>query len=635
MTSSSALDEIVGQVVATLPNGTQYRQVLLGNSAEGQEHKTPDGRKWVLVHEGVVNGAVIRSPFTVHWKATLAAAINNPIWTIPTAVMSTPRSQFAAATGPDDQIYLAGGDAGGADNSVDVYNPVDGTMKPTTPMAVARYAFALVTAWDGGIWAIGGFTDPATATDSVERYDVVSKKWTTDPSWSLKNNPTDPSNVSNVERGAIAAAVGPDNRIYLLGGLQFPPSTGIIHQLSFSSPADVLSIDPFNPSLGWRKEPSMNVARSGHTAATGIDGNIYVLDQGSAEMFDGATRTWNPIDPAPPGDNSLPIAGFATAAAPDGSIYSAGGHYTQPNTLGPITQVSAYTAYTTSSPAWISVDGLIAPRNQAAAAVAEGELFVAGGFNNGVPDPGIEANGPLAAALSPSAVAWWRFQDSGPGPNDTAATAVDSVSNSSSTIISAVHAPGKVFQGLSFSGTGSVDVSATPPDFGAGDLSVEFWVNISAVPATVVPILDKRQAPEDQPTGYHVFLYAAGVVGLQLAIGSGYANYLSTLTIAPNVWTHVAISVDRTSSSPQITFYLNGVNANGVSKGPWTGTKDADIIKPLLGSISNPADLFIGRHSFDSFPPFQGLLDELTLYNKALSWIEVRSIFLAGSVGKA
>ena len=73
MASSDALDNVVGQVVATLPDGTVYRQVLLGNSTEGEEHDTPDGGKWVLVHEGVVDGAVVRNPFTVHWKGSAAS----------------------------------------------------------------------------------------------------------------------------------------------------------------------------------------------------------------------------------------------------------------------------------------------------------------------------------------------------------------------------------------------------------------------------------------------------------------------------------------------------------------------------------------------------------------------------------
>lgn len=67
MADSGALDQEVGQIVATLDDGTEYRQVLL-NPAEGETHVTPDGRTWVAVHEQVVDGVVSRSPFTMHWK---------------------------------------------------------------------------------------------------------------------------------------------------------------------------------------------------------------------------------------------------------------------------------------------------------------------------------------------------------------------------------------------------------------------------------------------------------------------------------------------------------------------------------------------------------------------------------------
>jgi hypothetical protein len=67
MASSSALDQEVGGVVATLSDGTEYRQVLL-NPTEGETHVTPDGRKWIAVHEEVVDGKVITSPLTIHWR---------------------------------------------------------------------------------------------------------------------------------------------------------------------------------------------------------------------------------------------------------------------------------------------------------------------------------------------------------------------------------------------------------------------------------------------------------------------------------------------------------------------------------------------------------------------------------------
>jgi hypothetical protein len=64
---AAVLDEFVGQLVSLLPDGTEYRQVI-GNPGEGDQHTTPDGRSWTAVREEVVEGNVIATPFTLHWR---------------------------------------------------------------------------------------------------------------------------------------------------------------------------------------------------------------------------------------------------------------------------------------------------------------------------------------------------------------------------------------------------------------------------------------------------------------------------------------------------------------------------------------------------------------------------------------
>lgn len=60
------LDEAVGQMVARLPNGTEYRRVLK-NTMEGEKHITPDGRLWTAVREEVVEGVVTSTPSSLVW----------------------------------------------------------------------------------------------------------------------------------------------------------------------------------------------------------------------------------------------------------------------------------------------------------------------------------------------------------------------------------------------------------------------------------------------------------------------------------------------------------------------------------------------------------------------------------------
>lgn len=96
-----------------------------------------------------------------------------------------------------------------------------------------------------------------------------------------------------------------------------------------------------------------------------------------------------------------------------------------------------------------------------------------------------------------------------------------------------------------------------------------------------------------------------------------YANYVSSIDIKPNQWTHVAITVKRQPDGGRI--WVNGVQAAAFT--------------PLSGSLTSGANLNIGGHNF-SKAFFKGQLDELTVYDRALTWTEVRSVFLARAQGK-
>jgi hypothetical protein len=74
MDASQALDEVVGPISAALSDGTEYRQALSTPSSE-ETCATPDGRIWVAVHEGLVNGQVTPTPASVEWKGRNSPAV--------------------------------------------------------------------------------------------------------------------------------------------------------------------------------------------------------------------------------------------------------------------------------------------------------------------------------------------------------------------------------------------------------------------------------------------------------------------------------------------------------------------------------------------------------------------------------
>ena len=69
MAFTKSLDEVVGPVVAMLVDGTEYRQVLTARPGP-DKHVTPDGRTWIAVSEEVLEGTVVSSRSTIHWKGS-------------------------------------------------------------------------------------------------------------------------------------------------------------------------------------------------------------------------------------------------------------------------------------------------------------------------------------------------------------------------------------------------------------------------------------------------------------------------------------------------------------------------------------------------------------------------------------
>lgn len=143
---------------------------------------------------------------------------------------------------------------------------------------------------------------------------------------------------------------------------------------------------------------------------------------------------------------------------------------------------------------------------------------------------------------------------------------------------------------------------------GTGDISVDFWVRTTKTTG-VQTIIDKRSSAPYR--GYHVFMWK-GAIGLQLADGNGYTNYMSKYAdgpedlqypdfgwIADGDWHHVAITVDRDQSNG-IKFWVDGSFVN---------TRN-----PLdrRGDLTNTAQFRIGVNSFGAYR-FTGDLDELDI----------------------
>jgi len=184
---------------------------------------------------------------------------------------------------------------------------------------------------------------------------------------------------------------------------------------------------------------------------------------------------------------------------------------------------------------------------------------------------------------------------------------------------------GKVMGALQFDGVDDyVEVADhSELNFGTGNFSFDAWIKTNAKTGVEV-LVDKRKGYN---LGYSFFLND-GYLSVQLADGSGffgYTNYASPVFVADGNWHHIAVTVTR-SNNQGILFYLDGVPTQFGNPTTHQST------------LNNTDNLRIGKNSaagnIDPIGTFNGILDEIELFNRVLTPAEVLSIYNAGSAGK-
>jgi hypothetical protein len=162
-------------------------------------------------------------------------------------------------------------------------------------------------------------------------------------------------------------------------------------------------------------------------------------------------------------------------------------------------------------------------------------------------------------------------------------------------------------------------------NFGSGDLSIDAWV--WPPPPTgagngVSPIVDKLDLGAQR--GYALYLAHSGggpynVPTLQLGDGS-FATLAANVSLTHGMWNHVAVTVRRGLANG-VTFYVNGAAAGAASVS--------------AGNSSNAQPLWIGRSRLSPPAAFaEFAIDELEVFDRALTALEVQTLAGAGSGGK-
>ena len=211
-------------------------------------------------------------------------------------------------------------------------------------------------------------------------------------------------------------------------------------------------------------------------------------------------------------------------------------------------------------------------------------------------------------------VSWW------PGEGD----ANDIAGANNGTLVNgATFAPGEVGQAFSFDGMSSyIRVADNPELHFTNSLTIEAWIYPTSLGAHHNIVSKWDYAIFNAQKSYTTEVGPDGSVVLAICNDgdcSQYATVGSTNSIPVNQWTHFAATYDGS----RLWMYVNGVceNQTPCNYSIFPGTGDL-----LIGAASTGGGQVVS--------PFAGLIDEPSVYSRALSAAEIQAIYNAGSAGK-
>ncbi|NVN91044.1 MAG: LamG domain-containing protein [Desulfuromonadales bacterium] len=216
-----------------------------------------------------------------------------------------------------------------------------------------------------------------------------------------------------------------------------------------------------------------------------------------------------------------------------------------------------------------------------------------------------------AACVTPPSglVSWWG------GDNN----ALDIVGNNNGTLSGATYAPGKVSQAFSLNGTNAyVQVPDSPAfNFGAGDFSLSLWVNYAAVRGGSEWSIPNAFIGQHGGSGFgpNKWSFYSADNGLYFHISNPSPIFVGPVSFTPQTgqWYHLFL----TRKGPTFSFYVNGILIDTLTN----TTPIPDVETPLtIGQLEN-----MGY--------FNGLIDEVDIFNRALTAEEIAAIYSAGNTG--
>jgi hypothetical protein len=228
----------------------------------------------------------------------------------------------------------------------------------------------------------------------------------------------------------------------------------------------------------------------------------------------------------------------------------------------------------------------------------------------------------ISCTPAPTGVSgWWSAEGN----------ANDIINNNNGTLVGGIsYSPGEVGQAFSFNDTNAAVVVSANSNLDVGNgggFTLEAWINPTDV-TQMHPLFEWNNS-----TWWGVHFHIAPGQPFNVSPGPGelYANVVDRSggwhqlsspggVVTTNVFQHVALTYDMASGLAII--YYNGQIVSQQNLGSFIPQTSYDLI---LGRRRAPSD---------EAASFAGLMDEPTVYNRALSSNEIAAIYNAGSAGK-
>ncbi|HJW96941.1 MAG TPA: LamG domain-containing protein [archaeon] len=216
---------------------------------------------------------------------------------------------------------------------------------------------------------------------------------------------------------------------------------------------------------------------------------------------------------------------------------------------------------------------------------------------------------------SSNPIAHWKFDEtSGIIASDSSWNG-----NTGTLVNGPVWTAGKIGNSLSFDGTNDYITVANESNFDferTSSFSVSAWIKTSVSNDRVIISKETAASPY---SGWAFYVQPSSVrVHITNTWGSNYISKFGGVDIDNNVWHHVAFTYIGSSLASGVNIYIDGNLSNGAVS---SDTLSATILNdqaPQIGAYPSPGGFF------------SGLIDEVRIYNRALSQEEILSLYNSG-----